>query len=482
MHRSFAACLAMVLSLGLPALADDTPKRGGTLTYMIPADSPPSFDGHRENTFATIHAMAPFYSVLIRANPENPSDTTEFVCDVCTTIPESDRWWPDLRLPDPRRRQVSGRLGHDRLRRGGELERHRRSRRTGVISARRGYYSMIDKVEAPDAKTVVFHLKFATAAFLAGARQSLHLHLQEGHPRPRPRIGSRRTSWVPARSALRTIRPGNRSPASAIPITTAQDCPISMALSAFSPTSRRSGSRRSVGDRAAIEFRGFPPATRDELVAALGDQLTVQESDWNCGALITPNHQKKPFDDVRVRRALDAGDRPLAWRAGACRKITVEKTVGGVVFPGSPLAATKDELEQLGRLLAGYREVARRGEAVAEGGRRRGAELRIAQSQCRSALQVQWRLGSSTNGARSACTVDPERARHRPLHRRAAPRRFRGGDRRRLPEHRQSAARRHQVPAALGLADAISATTTTRWRSTSTTGCCGKPTSRGNAT
>ena len=36
----------------------------------------------------------------------------------------------------------------------------------GVISARRGYYSMIDKIEAPDPKTVVFRLKFATAAFI----------------------------------------------------------------------------------------------------------------------------------------------------------------------------------------------------------------------------------------------------------------------------------------------------------------------------
>ena len=36
----------------------------------------------------------------------------------------------------------------------------------GVISARRGYYSMIDKIEARDPKTVVFQLKFATAAFL----------------------------------------------------------------------------------------------------------------------------------------------------------------------------------------------------------------------------------------------------------------------------------------------------------------------------
>ena len=103
------------------------------------------------------------------------------------------------------------------------------------------------------------------------------------------------------------------------------------------------------GERAAIEFRGFPPATRDELVAVLGDQITVQESDWNCGKPITPNHERKPFDDVRVRRALTlAIDR---WRgAPAMSKISLQRTVGGVAFPGSPLAATKEELEQL----AGY--------------------------------------------------------------------------------------------------------------------------------
>jgi peptide/nickel transport system substrate-binding protein len=102
-------------------------------------------------------------------------------------------------------------------------------------------------------------------------------------------------------------------------------------------------------DRAAIEFRGFPPATRDELVAALGDKITVQESDWNCGALVTPNHTRKPFDDARVRRALTlAIDR---WHGAVpMSRITVSRTVGGVVFPTSPLAASKEELEQL----AGY--------------------------------------------------------------------------------------------------------------------------------
>src|SRR5260221_7795358 len=53
---------------------------------MIPADAPPSFDAHRESTYATVHAVAPFYSVLIRIDPANPSSTTDFVCDLCTEM------------------------------------------------------------------------------------------------------------------------------------------------------------------------------------------------------------------------------------------------------------------------------------------------------------------------------------------------------------------------------------------------------------
>lgn len=68
-----AALLAAAI---LPATADETPKRGGVLTYMIPADAPPAFDGHRETTYAVVHSVAPFYNVLIRLDPSNPAGTT----------------------------------------------------------------------------------------------------------------------------------------------------------------------------------------------------------------------------------------------------------------------------------------------------------------------------------------------------------------------------------------------------------------------
>ena len=105
------------------APADETPKRGGTLTYMIPADAPPSFDAPprddlRDDPFGR--------AVLQRADPGQPGQP---VLDDRLRLRSvhrdaaADRRRQDLHLQDPRRRQVPRRLAADRRRCRGELER-----------------------------------------------------------------------------------------------------------------------------------------------------------------------------------------------------------------------------------------------------------------------------------------------------------------------------------------------------------------------
>src|SRR6202045_4040678 len=170
MIGSWLAASLGVLGLGAAALAappgeEEAGKRGGTLTFAIPADAPPSFDGHREGPFAMLHATAPFYSVLIRINPDNPASTTDFVCDLCTAMPQPTD---------------DGKTYTFKIRQGVKF--HDGSPLTaddvaatfnaiifppeGVLSARVANFLMVEKVETPDVSTVVFRLKFPSAAFL----------------------------------------------------------------------------------------------------------------------------------------------------------------------------------------------------------------------------------------------------------------------------------------------------------------------------
>jgi peptide/nickel transport system substrate-binding protein len=344
---TFAMLATAAAAWTAPAAADETPKRGGTLTYMIPADSPPSFDGHREETYATIHSVAPFYSVLIRANPMNPGDSGDLVCDLCTEMPKPTD---------------GGKTYTFKIREGVKFHNGDPLSAAdvaaswneivfppeGVLSVRQGNFKMVDKIEAPDATTVVIRLKFATDAFLPALADPYAFIYEKKQLDKDPHWyeknvnGSGPFKFVSYEAGQAIV--GERNPDyyhKGLPYLDGFK-----GIYADKQVTRVEAIRT---DRAAIEFRGFPPTVRDELKQAAGDKIAVQESDWNCGGILTINHKRKPFDDVRVRRALTlAIDR---WGgAPELSKIAIVKTVGGVVYPGSPLAATKEELQQL----AGY--------------------------------------------------------------------------------------------------------------------------------
>ena len=166
------------------------------------------------------------------------------------------------------------------------------------------------------------------------------------------------------------MRPASRSRASAIPTTITRGCLISTAIVGIFAPKQATRVEAMRGDRAAIDFRGLPPSARDELQKELGDKITVQESDWNCGSDLFFNHKQKPFDDPRVRRALTlAIDR---W-GGAPALVEDRDRQDGRRhrLPGLAARGEQGGTGEDGRVLARHRKIARRGEAAAEGGRRR---------------------------------------------------------------------------------------------------------------
>lgn len=339
-----AAGLGLAAAIAAGPAGAEGPKRGGTLVYMIPADAPPSFDGHRETTYATIHAAAPYYSVLIRVPPDNPASTTEFVCDLCTEMP----------TPTDGGKTYTFKIRQD-------VKFHDGSKLTaqdvafnwnyivfppkGVSSARVSFYEMVDKIEAPDDSTVIFRLKHATTAFLPALADPYtwiykkEILEKDPHWYEKNIMGSGPFKLVnyEVGQSIKGVRN---------PDYYHKGQPYLDAIEGIFADKQSVRVEALRGDRAAIEFRGLPPSARDQLVKEAGKDIVVQDSDWNCGNILTPNQKKKPFDDVRVRRALAlAIDQ---WTgAPALAKIANVRTVGGIVFPGSPLAATKEELQQI---------------------------------------------------------------------------------------------------------------------------------------
>lgn len=342
---ALAAAVGFGLAAGAGAAKAETPKSGGVLNFVVGSNIP-SFDGHQETTFGMIHPIAPFYSLLIRVNPSNPSDPTDFECDLCVgEVPEptDNGTTYTFKIRDgvtfhdgTPLTSADVKATYDKIIFPPE----------GIPSSRKAFFRAVKSVEAPDANTIVFKLDFPTGSFIPAlatpfnfiySKKDLDTHGMEWH---KTNVnGSGPFKFVQYQPGA--FVEGVRNEAFYM-----EGRPYLDGFKAIAAPKMAVRLQAIRGDRAAIEFRGFPPKARDDLVKALGDKITVQESDWNCVLLATPNQQREAMAKRDVRQALTLGiDR---WGGSKyLSQIAIVKTVGGVVFPNHPLAATKEELMKL---------------------------------------------------------------------------------------------------------------------------------------
>jgi len=332
-----------VFTAWLPAHAQQ-PRSGGELVFPVPSE-PPSYDGHREETFGLIHPFAPFYNTLIRVDPFDKGGTKLLPSLAESWTVSSDALTYTFKI----RTGVKFHDGSDMTARDVKASHDKIIfPPPGVGSTRKGQYVAVASIEAPNATTVVFKLKYPSGSFLSSLASPYNfiykadilakdMHWYEKnimgtgpftfveHVKGSHVVGKKFADyWDKGKPYLDGFRA------------------IFMRDSAAQVAAVR-------GERAHIQFRSFTPKDRDNLKVALGDKITVQESPWDCVLLVGFNHEKKPFDDKRVRRALTlALDRHEGSKA--LSQIAIVKTVAGVQVPGTPFATPPEELNKL----AGY--------------------------------------------------------------------------------------------------------------------------------
>ncbi len=343
-HRRFfpviavAALLASMVVSTPVAAQTETPRRGGVLLAVIGADAP-SLDPHQESTFATIQVVAPLYSTLVQIDPYHYPKIIGDAASEWKIAPDGLTYTFKIR---------QGIRFHD----GSPLTAADVKATydkiiwppPGVRSIRKNTYTAVHSVDTPNDSTVVFRLKFPSASLLVNLASPWNVLFPKKYLDKDPNyFKSNVMGSGPFKFKSHTrgaTFEGERNPDYFI-----KDRPYLDGYKFFisTETSVRAAAIRS--GRAYIEFRDLPLSEVEAIRKQLGDKVAVQETSATGWWGISVNNTVKPFNDIRVRKALTLGlDRYTAGRV--LYPLTGLKHVGGLMRPGSEWAMADAEVEK----------------------------------------------------------------------------------------------------------------------------------------
>jgi len=331
--------LAFTLAGATVSAEAQQPKRGGTLQFAISAETP-HYDCHGSDTFATLHFAAPFYSTLLRFNlskfPEVEGDLAKSWTAAPDLMTYTFKLHENVKFHDGQTlTSADVKATYDRLRNPPQ----------GVVSTRQATFSDIGTIETPDANTVIFKMKAVNASMLEHFASPWNCIYSAKDLAADPRAPLTKVNGTGPFVFVEHVKgshvAGKRNEHYFKP-----ELPYLDGFKGVFTLQAAAMLNAIQGGQVLAEFRGISPAERDRLVTAMGDKIRIEESSWTLNLLVVFNTEKKPFDDVRVRKALLMAIDRWGGSAGLSR-ISTLRSVGGVIRPGSPMATPEAELAKL---------------------------------------------------------------------------------------------------------------------------------------
>jgi len=177
---SFIVLLLVLVAGVLPIGAQDKPRSGGELIFVVPSE-PPSYDGHQEETFGVTHPIAPHYNTLLRVDP-NDRTGTKPVADIAESWTISK---DQLTYTFKIRKGVKFHDGSELTSKDVKATYDKILKPpAGVKSLRKEAYEAIASIDAPDPNTFIVKLKYPEGSMLLN--HDPVPRLQPGRARPAP--------------------------------------------------------------------------------------------------------------------------------------------------------------------------------------------------------------------------------------------------------------------------------------------------------
>jgi peptide/nickel transport system substrate-binding protein len=334
---ALAATVALIAHAGAQPATQQTPKRGGILTYAVVAD-PATFDCHATASFTVYHYIAPHYSTLLRYVPDAYPKIEGDVAESWTASPDHLTYRfklrPNVYFHDGSKLTAEDiKASWDRMRNPPQ----------GVVSIRQNEFSDIADIKVEDPLTVTFTLSKPNSGIMDVFAGPLNCIYSAAKLKEDPNYPARNVLGTGpfvfenyTRGAEWTGKRFDKYFREGLPYLDGFKASV-MATPALV--------ERIAAGQIDTYFGGLQPPNEAKLKEARND-IDYLTSPWTVANVITFNTRRKPLDDARVRRALSLAINRWDF-VDNISKLLFVKYVGGVLRPGYDLATPEAELPKL---------------------------------------------------------------------------------------------------------------------------------------